>query len=135
MAYYGNLALRPERAPEETVKPVRETYKVVKKRQLPIGEKLLYLLTVAVLVIVACVILNRYAQIYEMNRTIQQQKAQVEQLTTQTKELQREVERLSDPERISDFASKQLGMVKLDQQGITIAANNGRTAIAAKPQG
>lgn len=134
MAYYGNLALRPERAPQESTKPIREPQKVVKRRQLPIGEKLLYLFTVAVCVIVACVILYRYAEIYQMNREIQQQKRQVEQMTVQIKELQREVEKLSASDRIADVAEKNLGMIKLNDE-ITVTAGDGQTAIAMKPQG
>lgn len=136
MAYYGNLALRPEREPQQKpgVKTVKEVRRVVKRRQLPLGEKLLYLFTVAVCVVVACFILFRYAQIYELNRNIQHQKQQVEQLTGQMKELQREVERLRDPERIRKAAASQ-GYVPLDQQRITISADREKDAVAMKPQG
>jgi cell division protein FtsL len=128
MAYYGNLALRPERKPQETTQPVRQREKVIRRRQLPMGEKLLYLFTVAVFVIVAGVVIFRYAQIYQVNRQIQEMNRKYDQTTMQIKELQREVERLSDPGRIKDIASKQLGMVPVDPNGITVS--EGGTAVA-----
>ena len=47
MAYYGNLALQPERKPEHIRNPAKQPEKVIRRRPVPIGEKLLYMLTVA----------------------------------------------------------------------------------------
>ncbi|KIL34644.1 hypothetical protein SD71_18625 [Cohnella kolymensis] len=134
MAYYGNLALRPERAPEETVrKTQRQSAKVVRRRQLPIGEKLLYLFTIAVGMIIATVIIFRYAEMYQMNGQLQKINGQYEQTTLQIKEMQREVEALSDPARIKAMASAQ-GMVPIDQQqGFTVTSKDDHTAVAMKP--
>ncbi|MDB4866830.1 MAG: cell division initiation protein [Cohnella sp.] len=131
MAYYGNLALRPERKPQETVQPVRHKEKVIRRRQLPLGEKLLYLFTIAVCVIVACLILNRYAQLYQMNRHIQEMNRQYEQTTVQMKEMQREVERLKDPQLIMNKA-KAMGMVQIDPRGITVSENGNAVAMNTK---
>jgi cell division protein FtsL len=134
MAYYGNLALRPERAPEETVrKTQRESAKVVRRRQLPIGEKLLYLFTIAVVVIVATFIIFRYAEMYQMNGKLQKMNNQYDQTTLQIKEMQRQVEALSDPSRIKAMATAQ-GMVPIDQQqGFTVSSKDEHTAVAMRP--
>jgi cell division protein FtsL len=133
MAYYGNLALRPERKPQESQRPEREREKVIRRRTLPIGEKLLYLFTVVVCAVVAGLIIYRYAEIYQMNREIQEMNRQYEQTTGQTKELQREVERLSDPKRIIDEATNKLGLVPLDpNQGITVGDGSKALAMNTK---
>lgn len=134
MAYYGNLALRPERAPQETVqKTHRKSGKVVRRRQLPIGEKLLYLFSVGVFVIVAAFVILRYAEIYQMNGKLQDLNRKYEQTSLQIKEMQRQVEALSDPSRIKAMATAQ-GMVPIDQrQGFTVTSKDGQTAVAMKP--
>jgi cell division protein FtsL len=131
MEYYGNLALRPERKPQQTAKPVTQREKVIRRRHLPLGEKLLYIFTLAVGVSVAGLIIYRYAEIYQMNRQIQELNHKFEQTTVQMKEMQREVERLSDPQRISEYAGKQLGMVAGDPHGITVGEDV--NALAMKP--
>lgn len=134
MAYYGNLALRPERKPQQPAQqPVRQKEKVVRRRQLPIAEKLLYLFTVALCVIVAGFIIYRYAEIYHVNRQIQDAERQYNQTTLQMKELQREVERLSDPKLIMDRAKNELGMVQLDPgDGISIGESDKAVAMNTK---
>lgn len=130
MAYYGNLALVPERKPQQMRQPEKQRGKVVRRRQLPIGEKLLYIFTVAVCVAVAGLIIYHYAEIYQTNRQIQEINRQYEQTTGQMKELQREVERLSDPKRIIDEAKNKLGMVPLDPgSGITVGDSGSAVAM------
>jgi cell division protein FtsL len=136
MAYYGNLALRPERVQEEKkVQPAssRTTQKAKppQQRAIPIGEKLLYLLTIGLVVFVAGFIIFRYAQIYQINGEIQATKKNYEQIIEQNKEQQREVERLNDPNRIKDMAINELGMVKVTA-GIT-ASKDDQNAGAMKP--
>jgi len=131
MAYYGNLALRPEPKPKQQPKqkPVRQNETVIRRRQIPLIEKLLYLLTVAVCATVAGLIIFQYAQIYQTNRQIQEMNRSYEQLTSQSKELQREVEKLSDPRKIIDEARK-LGYVQLDpERQITIGESNRAVAM------
>ncbi|TJY43380.1 cell division protein FtsL [Cohnella pontilimi] len=131
MAYYGNLALRPERKPQQQAQPVKQRERVIRRRQLPMGEKLLYLFTLALFVIVAGVVLFRYAQIYQVNREIQEINRKYEQTTVQIKELQREVERLSDPGRINKKATE-MGMVPLDPEGIRVGENGTAVAMNSK---
>jgi cell division protein FtsL len=133
MAYYGNLALRPELVPEERVQRVTQKSKVIRRRSIPLGEKLLYLLTIAVVVFVAGFIIFRYAQIYQINGQIQATNKTYEQTTDQMKEMQREVERLSDPKLIKDKALA-LGMVPVPG-GIIVTSKDDQTAVAMKPNG
>ncbi|MFD2333907.1 cell division protein FtsL [Cohnella sp. GCM10020058] len=109
MRYYGNLAVREERQPEQkkqqrTAAPQTASY--VRRKSIPVGEKLLYLLTVFVCVTVAGLILYRNAGLYEMNRNIQKITSDYETSADQTKELQREVDKLRDPARISKLAAE-----------------------------
>ncbi|QMV40387.1 cell division protein FtsL [Cohnella cholangitidis] len=137
MAYYGNLALRPERVEEQQrqqrQQPARQTQKtkVTRRRSIPIGEKLLYLFTVGLVVFVAGFIIFRYAQIYQINGEIQATKKSIEQATEQSKELQNEVNRLSDPAEIRKKAIAN-GFVPIESEGIT-ASKDDQNAVAMKP--
>ena len=121
MKYYGNLALQPERAGESAQQ--RGAVRKTRRRALPVGEKLLYMLTVALLVAVAGVVIYRYAEIYQMNRTIQELKLEHDKMMTQVKELQREVDRLKDPSRIAEEASRQ-GFIRIDSRGIAVITDS-----------
>ena len=126
MKYYGNLALQPERAGESAQQ--RGGVRKTRRRALPVGEKLLYMLTVALLVAVAGVVIYRYAEIYQLNRTIQELKVEHDRMTTQVKELQREVERLKDPSRIAEEASR-LGFIRIDSRGIAVVTDSNRIGV------
>ncbi len=138
MAYYGNLALRPERVQEEKVQPKHtqsnpaSKAKITRRRSISIGEKLLYLFTLGIVVFVAGFIIFRYAQIYQINGQIQAKNKSYEQATEQTKELQREVERLSDPQRIRDKGIE-LGLKPTTNEKILIdSSKDDRNAVALK---
>ncbi|WP_219836349.1 cell division initiation protein [Paenibacillus sp. R14(2021)] len=108
MAYVnGNLALQPKRKPEQ--KPsFRETKKVViKRKSLPVQEKLLYLFTILIGVIVAGVIIFRYAQIYQMELQIKELTAKQAVLEKQISTLTSEKERLNDPAVLRGMAMSQ----------------------------
>jgi cell division protein FtsL len=129
MAYYGNLALQPERKPKSQPQPAGQPERVIRRRQLPVGEKLLYMFTVVLCAIVAGFIIYRYAELYQINREILEINRAHEQLVSQTKELQREAEKLSDPKRIIDEARK-LGYIQLDpDHSITIGRSGTITAL------
>lgn len=74
MAYTrGNLAVK-ERVQEQQAQPKRytETTKVVTRRTgLPAREKLLYLITVVVCVVVVSIMVGRYVNIYDLNKQTQ----------------------------------------------------------------
>lgn len=133
MAYmHGNLAMqpkRPERKPQQQVEERRKT--VVRRKQLPVQEKLLYLFTVVMCVVVASVIIFRYAQIYQMNLEIKQMTQRYEELNVQIKELERKVETLSDPNEITEKAIMN-GMIYSNQESIIsvdLGGMNSRTAM------
>jgi cell division protein FtsL len=134
MKYYGNLALQPERQSASEARQPGSARRS-RRRTLRVGEKLLYLLTIGVLVAVSGVVIYRYAEIYQVNRNIQELRQQYEQTLTQMKELQREVERLKDPSRIAEEAAKQ-GFIRIDSRGIAIvpdAESADRVATAMRP--
>lgn len=133
MQYYGNLALREERKKAETAnKRNPQQAPRNRRRGIPVGEKLLYLLAVLVFVAVASLVVYRYAELYQLNREIQMTSDQYDQAVEQSKELQREVERLKDPGRIKEMATK-YGLQPLDGQPITLTPPSGPSAETTKP--
>ncbi len=72
MAYTrGNLAVQ-EKPADKVVRKYRQTTKVVVRRaQLPVQEKMLYLGTVLLCIVIAGIVLWRYSYIYEVNKNIQ----------------------------------------------------------------
>ncbi|WP_028611231.1 cell division protein FtsL [Paenibacillus harenae] len=131
MAYInGNLALQPKRKQnQQTV--VKETKKVVVTRKsIPVQEKLLYMFTVLVCVAVAGVIIFRYAQIYDMNVEIKKLNSDYQTMTVEMEDLKKQVEMLSDPERIRRLAESH-GMVSSLDGGITVMTGNKETKSAS----
>ncbi|NBD22804.1 cell division protein FtsL [Paenibacillus glycinis] len=111
MAYVnGNLALQPKRKPEQ--KPsFRETKKVVIKRKpIPVQEKLLYLFTILACVVVAGAIIFRYAQIYQMEKEIATLTTNQAKLEEQIAHLTSQKEVANDPATIKSKAETMLGM-------------------------
>jgi cell division protein FtsL len=105
---HGNLAVKPERTSE----PKRRV--VVRKKTMPVQEKVLYMFTIVVCVIVAGTIIWRYAQIYDMNLKLEKLSRDIEQLRQENRQLTIKVEELKDPGRIREMAS-QFGYVSPEQ--------------------
>jgi|HigsolmetaGSP12D_1036236.scaffolds.fasta_scaffold00784_5 cell division protein FtsL len=129
MQYYGNLAVQPERktpggAPGRRPQADRK----VRRRSIPVYEKLLYLLTVALLVAVASFIVYRYAEIYQTNRQIQNVSNGLAQIEADNKQLEQQIRELSDPERIRKMAES-YGMVPNTDK---IMIKDGSTALAMR---
>lgn len=120
MAYVnGNLALQPKRKQDQQT-VIKETKRLVKTRKsLPVQEKLLYMFTVLMCVVVAGVIIFRYAQIYDMNLQIKKLSSDYQTMNIEMEDLKKQVEMLSDPERIRELAETQ-GMVSSLEGGITV---------------
>lgn len=120
MAYVnGNLALQPKRKQDQKT-VIKETKRLVKTRKsLPVQEKLLYMFTVLMCVVVAGVIIFRYAQIYDMNLQIKKLNSEYQTMNIEMEDLKKQVEMLSDPERIRRLAETQ-GMVSSFEGGITV---------------
>ncbi|CAM3531745.1 cell division protein FtsL [Paenibacillus lupini] len=127
MAYInGNLAMQPKRKPDQ--RPViRETKRIVVKRKpIPVKEKLLYMFTVVFCVIVLGVIVNQYAKNYDMRVQIKQMNNQYAVMNIDMKELQKQVEMLGDPERIRKMAETQ-GMASTEQPDIMVKTQQAKT--------
>jgi len=125
----GNLALQPKRKPDPK-ESFRETKKIqVKRKSIPVQEKLLYLFTIIVCVIVAGVIIFRYAQIYEMNKQIKDMTRSYSAMEIEMKELKKQVETLKNPETIQDQAKK-LGMVEDSNDTIKVKTGSKETETA-----
>ncbi|WP_246096317.1 cell division protein FtsL [Paenibacillus sinopodophylli] len=115
----GNLALQPKRKQDQQP-AIKETKRLVKTRKsLPVQEKLLYMFTVLMCVVVAGVIIFRYAQIYDMNLDIKKLNSEYQTLNVEMEDLKKQVEMLNDPERIRKLAESQ-GMVSSTEGGITV---------------
>lgn len=132
MAYmHGNLAVQPQKRQQRQASAQTKTRVVVRRKSLPVQEKLLYLFTVAMCVVVAGVIIFRYAQIYQMNLEIKQLTEKYETLSVQQKELQRKYETLSDPGMIKRKA-EELGMIPNDQEVISVELGGRSSQTAMK---
>ena len=130
MAYqYGNLAMKPKRKEQEEY-IIRETKKkVVRNKPIPAGEKVLYLVVVLIAVIISGIIISRYADIYATNLQAKQINSEMKAMTIEVEQLQREVQTLSDPERIRLFAESQ-GMVSSLDKGIIVKKSSSTGATA-----
>jgi len=112
---HGSLAVEQKTGQKVTVK---ETKKVVyRNKSLPVQEKLLYLFTMVICVIVASLIIWRYAQIYEMNTKILKLETDIQMLQAENSVLKHKVESLSTPDRLRQEAQK-LGMVPPEDKHI-----------------
>ena len=122
MAYTrGNLAVQPKR--KEEINPLyREKTKVVTKRRvLPLQEKLLYMLTLGVCVLVAITLISRYVHIYDLN--LQAQKLDKDIATAKKQISTFEMEKQSLEQKVAQKA-KDLGYVSPDENTtIFIPAN------------
>lgn len=113
MAYTrGNLAVQPKR--KEEVNPLyREKTKVVKRRRvLPLQEKLLYMLTLGVCVLVAITLISRYVQIYDLNLQAQKLDQDIAQAKKQISTYQMEKQTLE--QKVAQKA-RDLGYVSPDE--------------------
>lgn len=113
MAYTrGNLAVQPKRK-EEANPLYREKTKVVKRRRvLPLQEKLLYMLTLGVCVLVAITLISRYVQIYDLNLQAQKLDQNIAQAKKQISTYQMEKQTLE--QKVAQKA-RDLGYVSPDE--------------------
>lgn len=112
---HGNLAIDEKKTLKQPEKKVRETTRtVVRKKAIPMQEKLLYLFTIVVCVVVAGFIIFRYAQIYEMNVQMQKISKEIETLKQENIKLETKIAQLQNPQRIAEEAQK-LGFAPYDK--------------------
>ncbi|UQZ32887.1 cell division protein FtsL [Paenibacillus sp. PK3_47] len=123
MAYTrGNLAVQPKR--KEEVNPLyREKKKVVTRRHgLPLQEKLLYMLTLGVFVLVAVTLISRYVHIYDLNLQAQKLDSEIAQNKKQIGIYQMEKQKL---EQTVAQRAKEQGYVTPDaDKTIRVSADN-----------
>lgn len=112
--YHGNLALEEKVYPNRIVQQTSK--KVIKKKNISPKEKLIYIFSILLFVIVGGILLSRVAQAYENNYQIQQIKIQMNKLEQDNNLMQLQISELSAPERIIDIAKNQLGMVPNSSQ-------------------
>ncbi|GGF77864.1 hypothetical protein GCM10010912_23620 [Paenibacillus albidus] len=125
MAYTrGNLAVQPKRKKE--VNPLyREKTKVVTRRTgLPMQEKLLYMLTLGVFVLVAATLIWRYVQIYDLNKQAQDLERVISASKKEIAVYQMEKQTLEQqiPEK-----AKQMGFVEPDEDATIYVPLSGKT--------
>jgi cell division protein FtsL len=125
----GNLALKQKQKPVQKVK-IRETTKVVyKNKPLQVQEKMLYLFTVVLCVLVAGVIIWRYSQIYQMNAHMLKMQQEIRQIQAENSALKQEVEKLQSTDRLMEEAKK-MGFKPYDDKQVNQVAPN-KTASAS----
>lgn len=127
---HGNLALEPK----NSTKPKgREAKKIVyRKRPIPVQEKLLYLFTILICVVVAGTIIWRYAQIYEMNTRIQMIEKEIKTLQVENNKLKLEISKAQDPKRLQDLAN-QYGLAAHENQVNQVTQSNSAATKKADP--
>ncbi|MBP1992802.1 cell division protein FtsL [Paenibacillus eucommiae] len=100
----GNLAVNKK--PDQKV-TIKETRKIVyRTKSLPMQEKMLYLFTVLLCVVVAVVIIWRYAQIYQMNADMLKMQHEIKTIQAENSALKQDVEKLLSIERLEEEAKK-----------------------------
>lgn len=108
---YGNLAVKMNQERQQIQPPEKkETSRVQVKYGIPVEEKLLYLLSVIVIVCISGFILSRYALISQYNYQIEANKEIVKKTQEQNSSLKLKIDELSKRERILDIAQRELGM-------------------------
>jgi cell division protein FtsL len=135
----GNLALQQKLKPVQKVK-IKETTKVVyKNKPLPVQEKILYLFTVVLCVLVAGVIIWRYSQIYQMNAHLLKMQQEIRQIQAENSSLKQEVEKLQSTDRLMEEAKK-MGFKPYDDKQVnqvapskTASASNNTKKVAYNP--
>ncbi|BCG60245.1 hypothetical protein [Paenibacillus sp. URB8-2] len=121
MAYTrGNLAVQQQR--EQKVNPrYREKTKVVTRRTtLPMQEKLLYLLTLALFVLVSSVLVWRYVHIYDLNKQAQDLDTEISKAKKQIAVYQKEKQ---DLEQQVAMKAREQGY-SVPEDSITVSRNN-----------
>ncbi|MEF3305533.1 cell division protein FtsL [Paenibacillus sp. GYB003] len=127
----GNLAIEPKPTKKSKVQEKKKV--VVKRKTIPVQEKLLYLFTVIVCVLVAGVIIWRYAQIYELNTRMQKIESQIKALQIENNKLKLEITKYQDPKRLLDQA-KSLGLVPNEELNQVTKSSSGSDSVAMKKE-
>jgi cell division protein FtsL len=134
---HGSLAVEEKSRKGQRV-IVRETKKVVQRqRAIPVQEKLLYLFTVAVCVMVAGIVIWRYAQIYEINNNIHNIEVQLKQLEAENSTLKQMINKANNPDQLKKDGEKN-GLTSINDKQVSQVPNrtvpgNNNDKLALKP--
>jgi len=90
-----------------------------KKEGIQVKEKLIYLVSTIIFVVIGSLIIANYTAIAEYNYQIQQTNKNIKRIEEEKNKLQLKIAELSSPRRIIDFAQNQLGM-QMDETRVTI---------------
>jgi len=107
---YGNLAVQIKQEQTLETKKKSKVEKVAVKYGIPVEEKLLYLLSVIMVVCISGFILSRYALISQFNYDIENTKEVINSMHEENSSLRLKIDELSKRERILDIAQRELGM-------------------------
>jgi cell division protein FtsL len=91
---------------------VPQIEKQPQKHGLTSGEKLVYLMSVVVCVVIASLVLSRHAMLTEINMEVQKLEREAAELTESNRQLSTEVDSLGSGERIRQFAEEK-GMIRV----------------------
>ncbi|SFJ04841.1 cell division protein FtsL [Thermoflavimicrobium dichotomicum] len=103
----GNVAVAlPYRQGSTATKPKQNRRPHFQVIGLTTGEKVLYLLSVVVCVALALAVLSQYAEVTELNASINQTETEIRKAKEVNLQLDTEKKKLENTERIRDFAEK-----------------------------
>ncbi|RAL26009.1 hypothetical protein [Thermoflavimicrobium daqui] len=103
----GNVAVAlPFGQSTAATKPKQKRRPRLKVIGLTTGEKVLYLLSVLVGVLLALVVISKYAEVTELNASINQTDTEIRKVKEVNLQLDTEKKKLNNTERIRDFAEK-----------------------------
>ncbi|SHE62286.1 cell division protein FtsL [Seinonella peptonophila] len=110
----GNAALAYS-VEKQNQKKLKAGSKKAPRIALPVGEKLLYLFSIVVCVLLASVVLAKYAEVTALNVSIQEISTEVEKTKEVNLQLESEKKRLGSMERVRKFAEEQGLQMKATQ--------------------
>lgn len=113
--HYGNLAVKLNQT--ERQKTSQQSKPVKREKHsygISVQEKLLYLLSIIVIVCILGFIISRYSLVSQLNYQIEKTKDSVNNIQEQNSSLKLKVDELSKRERILDIAQRELGMTAKD---------------------
>ncbi|MCO7174611.1 cell division protein FtsL [Sporolactobacillus kofuensis] len=104
---------------QEYVEPRRQEEQIVITRRITKGEKSLWAMAATVLFILSFCIVANQARLYMASQEIASLQSKIEDQSKITQQLKADSDSLSSPERIVQFAEKELGL-KLDIENIKV---------------
>ncbi|SMO48219.1 cell division protein FtsL [Melghirimyces algeriensis] len=114
--YRGNTAIAYQPEPQPRILPKKK--KRVQRKELPAREKILYMVSIVIFVVLASGILSRYAEVAELHMELQKMERQTAQLEEGNKHLQKKKNELRSADRIRQFA-REKGMVMAEKSSIS----------------